>query len=477
MDRYERGTLLSTLPPEPEVRPLRDEIRASVFAGDRRIVVLDDDPTGVQTVHDVDVLTTWDVPELSAAMERPDPLFYVLTNSRALSRAAAVRLAAEVAGNLAAAAHRTKVGVDVISRGDSTLRGHFPSEVEPLFRLLGPNGPHGVLIVPAFPEGGRVTVGGTHYVSAGGELVPVAETDFARDPSFGYTHSYMPLWVEEKTGGLWKAVDVLHVPLALLRAGDVEAVRAILQQAEKARPIVADSVGYADLIVLATALLRAEARGHRFICRTAASFVKARLALDDRPPLTRDNLGLGHSAGPGLVLLGSYVRRSSEQLASVLQRAQLDAREMVVESLLGDGRDAHLAELTAWVDDALAAGRSAMLYTSRDLVSHRGNLDHFAIAAAVSESMSQIVRTMVSKPSWLIAKGGITASDIATRGMGVRRARVLGQVATGVPVWRLGAESRFPGMPYIVFPGNVGGPDALTELIALLNSPERKAQT
>ncbi len=475
--RLSRAQILGRVGQELDVRGLRAEIRAATLSSGRKVVVLDDDPTGVQTVHDVDVLTTWDIPALSNALQRPEPLFYVLTNSRALDRAAAVRLAQEAAANLEAASHCTGVPVDVISRGDSTLRGHYPWEIEPLYHLVGGDGPHGVLIVPAFPEGGRFTLAGTHFVSIGDDLVPVSETDFARDPSFAFSHSYLPDWIEEKTGGQCIARDVLLVPLGLLREGNVEAVTAILLRAAGARPVVADCAGYCDLTVLVAALLRAEAGGRHFICRTAASFVKARAALEDRPLLKAGELFTASAGGPGLVLVGSYVQRSSEQLARVLERGELDAREMAVERLLEDDRDTYVAELATWIDERLACGHSSMLYTSRTLVTRSAGMDHFAISAAVSQSMAAIVAIVRNRPSWIIAKGGITASDVATHGLGVRRARVLGQVATGVPVWRLGAESRLPGMPYVVFPGNVGSPSTLAEVISALQSADGKEGT
>ena len=52
----------------------------------------------------------------------------------------------------------------------------------------------------------------------------------------------------------------------------------------------------------------------------------------------------------------------------------------------------------------------------------------------------------------------------------MKRARVLGQLLPGVPVWELGDETKFPGLPYIVFPGNVGGPTALVEAVERLAS-------
>ena len=75
----------------------------------------------------------------------------------------------------------------------------------------------------------------------------------------------------------------------------------------------------------------------------------------------------------------------------------------------------------------------------------------------------------------MVSKGGITSSVLATDALNVRRAQVLGQILPGVPVWQLGPEARYPGMPYVVFPGNVGGPDALLKAVAILhgggNSP------
>ena len=96
-------------------------------------------------------------------------------------------------------------------------------------------------------------------------------------------------------------------------------------------------------------------------------------------------------------------------------------------------------------------------------------MDELAVARAVSEALVAIVHGIKTRPDFVAGKGGITSSDVGTRGLGAARAVVLGQIRPGVPVWRLGAESRFPGMPYVVFPGNVGGPETLAEIVAELS--------
>jgi uncharacterized protein YgbK (DUF1537 family) len=86
----------------------------------------------------------------------------------------------------------------------------------------------------------------------------------------------------------------------------------------------------------------------------------------------------------------------------------------------------------------------------------------------VSNAVVEIVRRVEVRPSWVIAKGGITSYDVARFGLDMRRVRVLGQVAAGVPVWRAGNDSRWPGLLYGVVPGNVGDDDAVRSIVSIL---------
>ncbi|MBR3053084.1 MAG: hydroxyacid dehydrogenase, partial [Firmicutes bacterium] len=96
----------------------------------KTIVVLDDDPTGTQTVHDITVFTTWETEELEKELQDEKGLFYVLTNSRAMSKETTIAVHKEIMKNLIEASKRTGRDFLVISRSDSTLRGHFPIETE-----------------------------------------------------------------------------------------------------------------------------------------------------------------------------------------------------------------------------------------------------------------------------------------------------------------------------------------------------------
>jgi uncharacterized protein YgbK (DUF1537 family) len=82
--------------------------------------------------------------------------------------------------------------------------------------------------------------------------------------------------------------------------------------------------------------------------------------------------------------------------------------------------------------------------------------------------MVDVAQRLTTPPRYVIAKGGITSNDLALKAFGVHQATVPGQVAPGIPCWVLGEEARFPGVPYVIFPGNVGTPQTLAEVITML---------
>lgn len=463
--------LLSTLPPERAADADFEAIQALVRAEEKTLVVLDDDPTGTQTVHGVTVLTEWSVATLAAELARRETCFFILTNTRALPHANAVAVNQEIARHLTAAAQRSGRDFSLVSRSDSTLRGHFPGETDTLAEALEHKF-DGLVLMPAFPEGGRVTIHGIHYVTNRGELVPVGETEFARDSTFGFSHSDLKRWVEEKTGGRIRAADVVHVPLETLRESNAAvAVCALFTQIPRGRIIVVDAVTYGDIAAFVHGLLLAESTGRCYLARTAASYVRVRAAISPRARLSAVELGLASGRGQpgGLIVVGSYVDRTTRQLQPALGLPNLDAVEVNVDRLFDPATcDAEIARIAGAAEAALSGGRHALVYTSRAATSVRGRAGELPIAASVSAALVAIVRQIPTRPRFIVAKGGITSSDLATRALGVRRARVLGQITAGVSVWALGNESRYPGMAYVVFPGNVGEVDALRDVIAML---------
>jgi len=475
-----KSELFATLP-APWAEDLLPRIRDEVAKSRRKVVVLDDDPTGTQTVRGVPVLTEWSANSLRAELVGDAPGFFILTNSRAYPEKEAVRLSEEIGRNLTLAAGKDARFV-VVSRSDSTLRGHFPAEVDALAGALAGGHSAGasgrahlppVLLVPYFEAGGRYTVNNIHYVAEGDRLIPAAETPFAQDAAFGYSNSDLRAWVEEKMHGRVKASQVVSVSLADIRGGGPHAVRGRLMALQPGDVCVINAAAPRDLDVVALACIEAEAAGARIFYRTAASFVAARLG-QEPGSLWRPKAGIAAGVG-GLTVVGSYVPKTTTQLAHLLSGGGLESVELAVTDLLGPERKVVVARAVERVNELLKRGRNAVVFTSRDLVSGTDAVASLKIGGQVSAALVEVVARLSVQPRYLIAKGGITSSDLATQGLGVKRAMVLGQILPGVPVWELGPETRFPGLPYVVFPGNVGGPQALAEAVAILKSKEEKS--
>jgi len=473
----ERGYLASQ-PPELRIEGALEEIRRRVVVSGRRVVVLDDDPTGVQSVHGVPVLTTWAVEDLRWALEQTSPTFYILTNSRSLAEEEAIALNQEIARNLSEAA-APGTDFDVVSRSDSTLRGHYPAETDALAKALraGGRGPDGLIVCPAFFEAGRITVDDVHWVRQDGELVPAGQTEFASDHSFGYRSSDLKAWVEEKTGGRIKAHEVVSVGLDDLREGGPERVLALLKEASGGSPVVVNAASYADLEVFVLGLLAAEEEGKRFLYRTGPSFVRTRGGITEPKILGPEDLYRKRpKEGRGLVLVGSYVPTTTRQLEGALALDGTRGVEMSVTRLLEPGsREDELGRVAEEVNGSLTSSE-VVVYTSRELVTAGKvasvGLSNFEIGAAVSGALVEVMRRVdrALPLSFVVAKGGITSSDIATKGLKVRRAEVAGPLLPPgiVPVWILPEENDFPGLPYVIFPGNVGGPGSLALAIEIL---------
>ncbi|MAS38019.1 MAG: hypothetical protein CL610_28750 [Anaerolineaceae bacterium] len=451
----------ASLPPDWPDDPL-PAVRTAIKRLNQKVVVLDDDPTGTQTVHDVPVLTEWSTPALTAEFRDPCPAVFVLTNSRSLTASAARACNLEIGRHLAAASARTGRPYVVASRSDSTLRGHFPTETDALAAASG-KAVDAVLIVPAFMAGGRYTIADTHYVAEGDQLIPAGQTPFARDATFGYAASNLRAWVSEKTGGQVRPEAVTAISLDEIRLGGPDRVTERLLTMKDQTYCVINAVNERDLSVVALGVVQAEAQGKVLLYRTAASFAAARAGIALRPLLTAADMNLTSSGG-GLVVVGSYVPKSSQQLEHLLKQPDIAGIEVHVQRLLDDA-SAEIARVIEAVDTRLRLHQNVVIFTSRGLITGADADSSLAIGNRVSAGLVAIVQGLHETPRFLIAKGGITSSDLATKALGVRRALVMGQILPGVPVWQLGAESRQPGMAYVVFPGNVGGPDALAAVV------------
>ena len=438
----------------------------------RKIVVLDDDPTGVQTVHGVYVYTDWSEATLTDAFARDDGMFFVLTNSRGMTVEETTDTHREIAQNLAAAAAATQKDYIIVSRSDSTLRGHYPLETailrEETERLTGKRF-NGEIIYPFFPEGGRYTFDNIHYVREGDELIPAGQTEFAKDKSFGYTASDLTQWVEEKTAGKTSCDEVVAISMEELRACDTQKITEKLLAVKDFGKVIVNSVGYEDVKVFAAAFCQAVMQGGEYIFRCAAGLPKVLGGVSDKPLLTKEELVAPGVTNGGIVLIGSHVNKTTAQLNDLRQSCYpIVFHEFNQHRVLEDGGlEEEVSRAVSLAEDNIRQGKTVVVYTKRE----RLDLDtddkdkQLEISVKISDAVTSVIGNLTVQPSFIIAKGGITSSDVGVKALRVKRAEVLGQVRPGIPVWKTGAESKFPHIPYIIFPGNVGAVDDLRVVV------------
>lgn len=420
-----------------------------------KIIVLDDDPTGSQTVHGCLLLTRWDVATLAEALDDDAPLFFVLTNTRGLPAARAADITREVCHNLKTALSGRDLHPIFVSRSDSTLRGHYPVETDVMTEELGPFDAH--FLVPAFFEGGRVTRDSVHYLRSDGREIPVHETEFARDSVFAYRHSYLPDYVEEKTGGRIRAQSVQRLRLDDLRRGVYPQLMALAGNA----CVVVDAERQADLDRFAADLRRAVAGGKRFLFRSAASLLTSLAGLPAQPIAAEQMATIVRHGKPGAVIVGSHVARTTRQLAELLKVPGTMALEVDVNRLPQE-RALLLTELLAQADAAHHAGQTPVVYTSRSERRFPDQATRLDFGEQLSAFLMQVVRGLPPSLGFLVSKGGITSNDVLSTGLALRTARLLGQILPGVSVVRCPPDhARYPDMPVVIFPGNVGDDAAL----------------
>ena len=443
-----------------------------------KIIVLDDDPTGSQTVHSCQLLTRWDAVTLQAALLDASPLFFVLTNTRGMDAARAASVTREVCQNIKLALADLAAGGTLfnpifVSRSDSTLRGHYPVETDVMAEELGREGANfdAHFLTPAFFEGGRFTRDSIHYLIVNGVPTPVAETEFARDSVFGYRHSYLPDYVEEKTAGRIKASEVERFVLNDVR-GDVSARLLALHGN---RCCVVDAETQADLNHFAEQLTAAARQGKRFLFRSAASLLTALAKLPPQPvaaeamhAYVRNNES-GQCAGA--VIVGSHVKKTTAQLAILLEQPGIVPLEVDVD-LIETEREKLLTEILAQAGVAHAQGRTPAIYTSRVERQFPDQATRLAFGEAVSAFLMDVVRGLPTTLGFLISKGGITSNDVLSDGLALRTSTVLGQILPGCSVVRCPAEHpRYPNLPVVIFPGNVGDDAALATAYQRLSAP------
>lgn len=420
-------------------------------------VMLDDDPTGVQTLHDVSVYTCINEESIRQGFLEDNNIFVLLTNSRALQKDETVKLHKEIACLCDKVSRELGIPYLFLSRSDSTLRGHYPLETDVLNETAKADA---TVLCPFFLEGNRFTIHNEHYILVNNELVKAQDSEFAKDNTFGYKSSNLHDYVIEKHGGDYPENKIKHIDIDDLREMNIDKINSVLMSVSDNDVITIDGCTYDDLKVFALAVYSAINKGKRFIFRCAASLVKVIAGVSDKELLKKDELTDTASRG-GLVICGSHTAKTNSQIECLKERSDVVCIEFDVNRLNEDESQRVRKE----AQKHIAQDRVVLIYTSRMVIKSKDKAESLKISTDISAALTDIVRKLDVKPSFIIAKGGITSSDIGVKGLNVKKANVMGQIKPGIPVWKCDENSKFKDLPYIIFPGNVGYENTLKEIV------------
>lgn len=455
---------------------LRLAIAESNVGSGRVFVILDDDPTGSQTVHDIPVITDWSRASIEWGFKQGVNAFFILTNSRSLSKTDAAKLVTEVVKNVSTIATELQSTYSFFLRGDSTLRGHFLQEIEiaKSAKQLESSRKQIVIFAPAYFEAGRITRADTQLVWQNDVWMPVSETDYSRDSNFGYKNSNLEDYIQEKSQG-GKSIKTQALSLESIRTQSPSKLAENLINAAPETMFIINAEESRDLAIVSLAAAIAESAGLEIIYMGAPSLVSVRIANSRRDPLVADELFKESSEERrGLIVVGSHVSLTSLQ---VLQLREFlppqNFVELDIAPLLDDKTRAD--EVSRCIDELrkILKTDEAVLVTSRQEVTGNENLSTISISQLIANAVVEISNGALkeSQISWILAKGGITSNDILTKVARMKRATVLGQLFPGiVSVWAPSSESQNESnnFPVIVFAGNVGGQDSLKDAVTIL---------
>ena len=447
-----------------------------------KIVVFDDDPTGSQTVHGCPLLLSWQEEILSQGLNNPSPLLFLLANTRAMSPESAKSRLLEICQSIKttfASKNLNFEDVVFISRGDSTLRGHGVLEPEILSQQLGPF--DATFHVPAFIEGGRTTVDGMHLLNDS----PVHLSHFASDQIFGYSTSYLPNWLEEKSKGNICAQDVRLVTICQLEAAinteqGMQKLLDFLKSFSNNVPVVVDAHERSHLKVFAQAILTLK-NDKKFLFRSAASLISAFAQLPENPINSSSLFSLklknrDKSFKGGLIMVGSHVHLADQQLERLLIENDCEGIELpaskISRVLDGSLPDFLLEDLeNVWFDQIkkiLNSGKTPVLYTSRGEINFSSISKRLSFGLQLAEVMARLAAKLVPDLGYLITKGGITSQILLEKGLGLGIVELKGQILPGLSIVCPYENRKFQQIPIITFPGNLGDSSTLLKAWRLM---------
>ena len=445
-----------------------------------KVIVIDDDPTGSQTVNNCLLLLKWDYSTLIKGFKSNSNLFFILANTRSLSENDAKSRLEEICKVLKKiiSTESYKEEFIFVSRGDSTLRGHNFLEPNVINNCLGPF--DATFHIPAFIEGKRLTIDGVHFV----ENIPISQTIFSKDKIFGFETSNIKDLLIQKSKFQLKSEDIQNLKLSelkILKSEEKNIVFKKLKNLKKNSHVIVDIKNYSQLRQFSLAISKLS-KQKKFLFRTAASFISSISGITNnyQKPFFYSQLRRKNSKKkflPGLIVVGSYVELTTKQLKKFLEISdcepiELDVFEFSRISSLKKDQDQLILYKNKFLSEIrsiLKKGNTPLLFTSRKELLLSDNVGQLNFYNSLANFISAIVADLKNEIGYLVCKGGITTNIILSNGLKANYVYLHGQIITGISIVTFKLENH-ENLPIVTFPGNIGNQDSLVDVWRILEN-------
>lgn len=440
-----------------------------------KIVVIDDDPTGSQTVHNCLLLLKWDYLTLLKAFKSSSSLIFILANTRSLSQGDLEKRLKSICEAINFVIDSNNLNKDefiFVSRGDSTLRGHNFIEPNIINKLLGPF--DATFHIPAFIEGGRLTRNGKHYVNG----IPAHETIYAKDKIFGFSTNDLKELLIQKSNFKLSKDDIQNLRSSDLSSLEIQENKNLFQKLQALnsnKQVIVDIENYLQLKNF-TLIINLFKGKKNFLYRTAASFIKAISNIESNTKsheyyaqLRRK--GISNTSLPGLIIVGSYIDLTTKQLQSISSHKSIVPIEICVSKIYHLLTEANSSELSNFRIDLIdqlrinfSKNKTPVLFTSREFLDLQDSDKQFNFYNFISCFIAELVSEIKNEIGYLISKGGITSHYVLEKGFSADYVYLEGQIFTGISIVNVKLDALTEYIPVVTFPGNFGDENSLLDV-------------
>ncbi len=447
-----------------------------------KIIVIDDDPTGSQTVNNCFLLVKWNHSTLVKALKSKSNLFFILANTRSLSENNAKLKLEEICNTIKGVISSKTYREDIIfvSRGDSTLRGHNFLEPNTINDCLGPF--DATFHIPAFIEGKRLTINGKHFV----DNIPANQTIFAKDKIFGYQTNDIRDLLFQKSKLELKKNNIENLKLSELNSLENNEENIVFQRLRSFQNnthVIVDVKDYSQLDKFSNAIHKLK-KQKKFLFRTAASFISSisQIRNNEKNNSFYSHLRRKNSNNNflrGLIIIGSHVKLTTIQLREVLRISffkpiELDVFEFFRINSSKDNNDELIVYKNQFLNairSGLNEGKTPVLFTSRKVISLVNNEEQIGFNNSLANFIAEIVSDVKNEIGYLISKGGVTSNVILSRGLKADYVYLEGQILTGISLVTFKLRNN-ENLPVVTFPGNIGDKYALLKVWNILENSD-----